>query len=1310
MAIDIRAGVSCSLGTIISGSIGDDYLQGSGLIKTQGSVLISGLITPAMGTVVTFNYAKQGIARDIPRKLRVLSSFADPFRRTTQVELGCKLTYSSDLKEAIKWNAFNDPENSEYTDEDAAIVTLPIYASSVANQCLAKIGIISNQMPLTNSFSIAEFDFSSGYVDILSSLLVSESYFGYLDKNEVLQIESLDKESGEGPVFTDSDIIDLGPIGVGQLPGESVTVSYSTLKLKAPTEEEAEAAGGGSGSPSGSPSGGIGGPLDPELTEEEAAAEEDRREEQQRKLNWEVVETTNSPQDYYISYTRTVEGVSTDYVAHYTGTTSNRVETKYITIRTKKEEPEETDTDEAITSTLNFIGSAVFPSFFTIGSTASLTPEQQIEFDSSPTSVLDEVWPDADKDDRVVDGFDEWVYTGSGWELNPPTNNERFDADPESVLSEYFPLARPYDYVSDGPIKWIYSGSSWAKPEPPPEEPVVWASDGKTETKEVPSLKTSTETGPLISIASSIAQDYLSEGYSFSSTGVIISRTTETFTYDDFGNQIGSKREKYASQLGILAGVSLNWAEGNSFISYDSYFATAIIPSETVITSSETSGDYTKDVTSTYIKYAFTQNGQQQIAKATEKSPTIPGSINIINYVIDSGLVHNNTEVTVSRKGFTTSQERPPVAERTNTQYAKGTPTEEEEEASPEDSASSASGGDGESDPNNGWSTESVSEIALALGSASAERRIEFSLPYAADDRFVGPAGGPFYSFSSGVEEKAMQYGRVQNRLLLGNRSGVSIQVAPERLPSVPFGSIYIEANGLTALYRVNGASWAFDSNGIVASTDALFWAAVGGTGDFWFPTAPGIVSLPSSPAVVNTAPTQVIGSVETVGAAPQVVLDTTFPDAVTGDGVQDEVTGNFWTYSGTTWNNVGTTPGPVTTATTVFLPYNETAIYSARIRLLNIVRKFSYSLELLTEIPDLVIVPVLSIISAPAFIIVPLVSITVTLPSIIVSGGASIAVPISFIEITIFTPLVSAGASVLTPSASIEITVNAMPYVGSEATVIQVSAVNLQLDAGPVTISSGKAVEIPSVPFTLLGRVPLINPIIDANFSSVSLLLHMGGTSGTTTFTDSSSNALLVNKSPNSPLISNLQSKFGGTSAEFSSVLLNYLNVNNPLVNLGSQTGSWTVEQWVRINSTGNRGLWHNGVLTGGTNNWSCYAQFSGSNYRVIVTAVNANFNTEFNAFTNSYPCALNTWHHIATSYNGTTLRTFVDGTLHASAISANWGLALAPGDNFWIGARRDSSSPIYMQGHLDEVRITKGVARYTSNFTAPTAPFPDM
>ncbi len=101
MAIDIRAEVSCSLGTIISGSFADDYLQGNGLIKTRGEVVLDGTQTPVVGTEVTFTYAKGGTTYTLPRVLRVLSSFADPFRRTTTVQLGCKLTYLENRKPPV---------------------------------------------------------------------------------------------------------------------------------------------------------------------------------------------------------------------------------------------------------------------------------------------------------------------------------------------------------------------------------------------------------------------------------------------------------------------------------------------------------------------------------------------------------------------------------------------------------------------------------------------------------------------------------------------------------------------------------------------------------------------------------------------------------------------------------------------------------------------------------------------------------------------------------------------------------------------------------------------------------------------------------------------------------------------------------------------------------------------------------------------------------------------------------------------------------------------------------------------------------
>ena len=239
MPIDLRAVSTCSLGQITSegAQIDTEYIQGQGLVKYTGSVSILGLITPAIGTPVTFSYTKNGITRQIPVPLRVLSSYADPFTRITSVKLGCKLTYLQDLREEINWKALDDPATT-LTADDAKIITIPIRAQGIAEKCLSVLGLTASGLALTNSFSIAQFDLSAGYVEVLSNLLVSECLCGYLDSSEVLQVVSLEQDGGTGPVIDLATVVGSSEIGSGDLPGESVIVRYSTLRLKPPQQEE----------------------------------------------------------------------------------------------------------------------------------------------------------------------------------------------------------------------------------------------------------------------------------------------------------------------------------------------------------------------------------------------------------------------------------------------------------------------------------------------------------------------------------------------------------------------------------------------------------------------------------------------------------------------------------------------------------------------------------------------------------------------------------------------------------------------------------------------------------------------------------------------------------------------------------------------------------------------------------------------------------------------------------------------------------------------------------------------------------------
>jgi hypothetical protein len=123
-------------------------------------------------------------------------------------------------------------------------------------------------------------------------------------------------------------------------------------------------------------------------------------------------------------------------------------------------------------------------------------------------------------------------------------------------------------------------------------------------------------------------------------------------------------------------------------------------------------------------------------------------------------------------------------------------------------------------------------------------------------------------------------------------------------------------------------------------------------------PVAPGISyeALPEV-VVVDTSPDQIVGCILDTADNAQSRLNALFPDAIVGDGVIERRNNDIWVFDGTVWNNVGPTPGPtIQNVTSIVLPYNETAIYDARITLGTVVSKFDYALELLTEVDPLVV------------------------------------------------------------------------------------------------------------------------------------------------------------------------------------------------------------------------------------------------------------------------------------------------------------------------------------------------------------------
>jgi hypothetical protein len=222
---------------------------------------------------------------------------------------------------------------------------------------------------------------------------------------------------------------------------------------------------------------------------------------------------------------------------------------------------------------------------------------------------------------------------------------------------------------------------------------------------------------------------------------------------------------------------------------------------------------------------------------------------------------------------------------------------------------------------------------------------------------------------------------------------------------------------------------------------------------------------------------------------------------------------------------------------------------------------------------------------------------------------------------------------------------------------------------------------------------------VTDPYFSDVSLLLHGDGTNGSTTFVDSSSNNFTVTPSGNAQ-ISTAQSKFGGASMLFDGNG-DYLSVaDNAGFDFGA--GNFTIEFWTNPSGFGT----YNVVAAQWPNSGA-----SSSNSFVVETVTNSTL--YFYAVTSSLSIVGATgpaltqgqWQHIAIVRSGNSILFFKDGIL-TSTTAFNVTLNNPTSDVTVGGAVAGAG---WWNGYIDDLRITKGVARYTANFTPPTAAFPD-
>jgi hypothetical protein len=198
-------------------------------------------------------------------------------------------------------------------------------------------------------------------------------------------------------------------------------------------------------------------------------------------------------------------------------------------------------------------------------------------------------------------------------------------------------------------------------------------------------------------------------------------------------------------------------------------------------------------------------------------------------------------------------------------------------------------------------------------------------------------------------------------------------------------------------------------------------------------------------------------------------------------------------------------------------------------------------------------------------------------------------------------------------------------------------------------------------------------------NISNTSLLLNFTNAG----IFDATSKAVLETAAD--AKISTAQSKFGGSSIVFDGSG-DYLNVpGSPNYDFG--TGNFTLEFWMyQVSSTGTQVIldaWNNAPTR-------FLVRTNGTSLQFFATPGNTSYTLP----------ALNTWYHVAAVRNGSTFTLYVDGVSRGTFSSA---ATLTASTALWTISRGAET----YNGYLSDIRVTKGYARYTANFTPPTSAF---
>ncbi len=135
--------------------------------------------------------------------------------------------------------------------------------------------------------------------------------------------------------------------------------------------------------------------------------------------------------------------------------------------------------------------------------------------------------------------------------------------------------------------------------------------------------------------------------------------------------------------------------------------------------------------------------------------------------------------------------------------------------------------------------------------------------------------------------------------------------------------------------------------------------------------------------------------------------------------------------------------------------------------------------------------------------------------------------------------------------------------------------------------------------------------------------------------------------------------------------------------------TADFTIDAWVNFSATGDRT-----ILAGTSSGDLMLSRFSDNTLRIGTSLVAWQSTSSAQTWTNG------TWYHIAIARSGSTLKMYKDGVqIYSGTNTTSYNFTAS----VVVGVRESTVG--YMSGYIDELRISKGVALWTSAFTPPTS-----